>query len=141
MPSINKIRVGGIDYNIESSQVYSTTEQVIGKWLDEKPVYRKGFQFTKADIEALSLDSNNNRRLLPHNISNIEKVTDIRLGLNVTENSVNENLISNLNEGSSSWGVAIYNTNSTYIEVQIGQDALDILNNGFIIIEYTKTTD
>ena len=41
MSNINKIRKDGIDYDISSSEVYSTEEQKIGTWVNGKPIYRK----------------------------------------------------------------------------------------------------
>lgn len=44
MPSINKIKVNGTDYDVYSPEIYSTKEQVIGTWIDDKPIYRKVIQ-------------------------------------------------------------------------------------------------
>lgn len=34
MSSINKIRVNNIDYDLQTLQVYSTQEQVVGTWIN-----------------------------------------------------------------------------------------------------------
>lgn len=39
--AINKIRYQGVDYNIDIDNKYSTEEQVIGTWINDKPIYRK----------------------------------------------------------------------------------------------------
>lgn len=39
-----------IEYAIQTSEVYSTEEQVIGTWIDGKPLYRKVVQFTIGNI-------------------------------------------------------------------------------------------
>lgn len=139
MPSINKIRVNGTDYDIEPSQTHSSTEKVIGIWVDNKPIYEQVITFTKADIQALSLDSNN-RRVLPYSNRNIDTLVDARFGLYTIENEVRGHLISNIG-GGANWDMTLYNVTDTYTELGIGTNMLDITINGFLVLQYTKTTD
>ena len=51
MADISKLKVGANSYDIKDatariSDSYSTTEQTIGKWIDNKPIYRKVYQLT-----------------------------------------------------------------------------------------------
>ena len=48
--SVNKIRKDGVDYDITSKEIYSTEEQVIGKWIDGKPLYRKQYNLQQRPV-------------------------------------------------------------------------------------------
>lgn len=45
MPKIDKIRFNNTDYDIGNNP-YSTDEQVVGTWIDGRPIYRKVFTVT-----------------------------------------------------------------------------------------------
>lgn len=49
--------------SFKNNNVYSTTETVIGKWIDNKPIYRKVIQTTNVtfnDYTFLTIDNNTN---------------------------------------------------------------------------------
>lgn len=114
---------------VTERDVYSTTEQIVGQWIDGKPIYRKTI-----DVGALP---NNTTKNVAHNISNLGYVVDAR------------------GFASSTWGAfypiptiypasdASYNTmlavTSTNIELICG--ANNSAKSGYVTIWYTKTTD
>ena len=53
MANIDKIRVDGIDYDIKGTDIYSTTEQVVGIWIDGRPIYKKSLSFTPSSGDNL----------------------------------------------------------------------------------------
>ena len=53
--------------NMYGNYVFSTSEVMIGKWIDGKPLYRQTFTFN-------DVIQGNSTFELPHNISNIDKI-------------------------------------------------------------------
>lgn len=106
---------------------YSTTEQVIGTWIDNKPIYRKV-------IECGALPNASNKDVA-HNIQNLGvtikcngmavRTSDSR-ALTIPDSTPSAEIVC---------GVA--NTN-VYITTQNDRSSF---NNSFLILEYTKTTD
>lgn len=67
------IDIDTISKNIEElkeSNIYSTEEKVIGKWIDGKPVYRKV-------IDTGTLPDSVGKQI-PHNISNVNQIINIK---------------------------------------------------------------
>ena len=58
---------------IEKKFDYSTTEQIIGKWIDGKALYRKIIY-----IENFSIESNEEKRV-KHNIENLQDFTKLNI--------------------------------------------------------------
>lgn len=113
--------------NLCDSNIYSTTEKVVGKWIDGKPLYRKVFTGNWASNETTVTTLNTNcnvvsmRGLIKSkygfqwNIPNVADEDGYRSALRIS-NSTNKIIIKTGN---------FYETNNTYI----------------VIIEYTKSTD
>lgn len=115
--------------NLNQFDVYSTTETIIGKWIDGKPIYRKV-------IDCGNLP-NNTIKYVTHNISNINYVTKIYLAVSTGTSFYNTNMqgIS----GMYSEGVVIARVVSD--NIQIGTTYNYSGHTAYAIIEYTKTTD
>ena len=112
---------------VDSSNSYSTNEvKTGGKWIDGKPIYRKTI-----DCGALPNTSYKN---VNHNITNLDLVThcygEARGG--------NYRIILPNAGANTANSVEIY-VDETYIVIQTGNDRSGY--NGYITIEYTKTTD
>lgn len=140
-PAINAFNLNKIQGNVESaiSEVatdlentdnkfnFSTTEKVVGTWINGKPLYQKTLTGTIS-----SVSSGNN---INHEISNLETVVKVE-GMAVYATS----LFVPIN---------FYNTESlrTYAFVSTTAIALWVKDNNFlnkpfyITIQYTKTTD
>lgn len=103
---------------------YSTTETVIGKWIDNKPLYRK----------VLNIGSHNwneAAHTFAHNISNLDVVIK------------NQWIGFYNNRWYYSWDNLTSNNivaNSTDVIISCNSSGVTFLQN-YIILEYTKTTD
>lgn len=106
---------------------YSTTEKVVGTWIDGKPIYRKV-------IECGSLPNASNKDVA-HNIQSLGvtikcngmavRTSDSR-ALTIPDSTPNAEIV-----------CGVSNTN-VYITTHNDRSTF---NNSFLILEYTKTTD
>lgn len=106
---------------------YSTTEQVIGTWIDNKPIYRKV-------IECGSLPNASNKDVA-HNIQNL----GITIKCNGMAVRTSDSRALTIPDSTPSTEIVcgVSNTN-VYITTQNDRSSF---NNSFLILEYTKTTD
>lgn len=127
-----KFMMNGIEYlgggSGELAHHYSTTEQVIGTWIDGKPLYEK-----TVDFGALP---NTTTKQVNHNISNIDYIVDYKA---VCRNSAKTSFvpIPRVNANSSLIFDIVFT--NTYIEVQVGTDRTGY--SMYVTLQYTKTTD
>lgn len=111
-----------------SKNRYSNDEQIVGEWIDGKPIYQKTI-----DCGALS---NKSTKTVAHNIANIDKIVYID-GFTV--------------EGNSTFPLPyVHDLDATLnINLAINKTNISILNRGrdcsgfvaWVTIQYTKTTD
>ena len=129
----------------ENFSIYSTNEQVVGKWINGKPIYRKCFK----NVAFSNLDATSGRYIMSTkiDIDNIDKIISIH-GETHTAIGTDYDLTSifpGVNiayDRSIQFCSYVINANSNYMICIAG-------NNGFIqgncyidyIVEYTKTTD
>ena len=114
---------------------YSTTEQVVGKWINGKPVYRKVVDYYPTEIIGAGGTTTNIQ--VPHNISNFGQIINCRV---VTEtNHVFPTLASSTGSTLTA-GNAVIQVNSTNIIFRIINDSWSS-RHFYFILEYTKTTD
>ena len=108
--------------------IYSTTETKTNKvWIDGKPIYRKVI-----NIGALP---NTSSKDVNHNISNLDKIINY---YGSAQTSGGSYLCLPYASTSSGTTVQLW-ANSTIVRVITGTDRTDY--SGYIILEYTKTTD
>lgn len=102
---------------------YSTTEQVIGRWIDGKPLYQKTFSFT------LSQNTSKSYKEYAHNISNVDIIfiSDASGIVNKTRPN-----------GGTTEEIGIW-ANATNIIVETGKDRHTY--SVTVTFRYTKTTD
>ena len=116
--------------NILENTIYSLGEKIVGKYLG-KPLYRK--------LIDVSFLPNATTNFYLHDISNLDMVIDLK---GVFKNGNGERL--NLpyvypNSATTDWWVTFEPVNDYNIPITTGVDRSDY--SGYIIIEYTKTTD
>lgn len=104
---------------------YSTSEQVIGKWIDGKPLYRK--------VVNLGALPNATSKQVAHNISNLSSVVTLH-GMAIDYRF----LPVPFSATSNAYAISIF-ADATNITIMAGNDRSGA--TGFAIIEYTKTTD
>ena len=108
---------------------YSTDEQVIGTWIDGKPLYQKTFE--------ISLDGKTLNTLIPydHNIANVDKVVEI-IGISVDQS--NDSRVT-VNAGEPTYYCYVRRANRTrltyYTTFKVSGAYL------YVTVRYTKTTD
>lgn len=112
---------------IQSGDIYSLEERRIGVWTDGKPLYQKTI-----DCGALP---NNTSKTVAHGISNIEHIVNaFGMGMNATAHLI----IPFVTTESGRYQVGLeVSTTSVSIYTDTDRSAL----NGYITIQYTKTTD
>ena len=114
--------------NLTDLTTYSTTEQVVGKWINGKPLYRK-----TVDTGTLP---NNNTKNVAHNISNLDVIVSY---IGIAWNSGKTDFRIMPYPSTNDWIMGLYvsNTNITYTT----QKDFSFLTSSYVTIEYTKTTD
>ena len=113
---------GGIDL----SNTYSANEQVVGYWIDGKPIYRK-------TIHVNSLP-NTAQLEVATGVNNIDAVTNI-YGITSTGMPLNVVRPRGIASGIGCW----YDTTAQKIKIETGSDRSSA--SAEVTIEYTKTTD
>ena len=107
---------------------YSTTEQVIGTWIDGKPLYEKSYSFTAVSSgTTIQVDSNIDTFMFVPEASFIKQTN--------SGNVVNLGFY----EDSSNRCQAYYEKSTDSIQVRPLYSSL--VGTGYITIRYTKTTD
>ena len=114
--------------NEMTEEIYSTEEQVIGKWTDGKPLYRK----------VVSVSGHPSQ--ISHGISNLKKVicmrgfvsrsSDVVKSQNLPHADININYVIDANYVSDS-----------LIYMEYGSEIINNITEVTWILEYTKTTD
>ncbi len=106
---------------------YSASEQIIGKWIDGKPLYRKAIY--------MGAMPNNAQGGTKHNIANIDMIITARI---IMTNGTNFIPAPSGYPSNTSLDSYVY-ADKNYIYIRTGTDRSSY--NGYGILEYTKTTD
>lgn len=127
----NKILAASLTSNGGTSQdVYSTEEQVIGRWIDWKPLYRRVFRCTTPTIL-------NKHTAVSPGAENVDTMVKI---YGCVQNVILGDVLScsSINYGSYIFTTYDKKTSSIRMYVSSGvQAGLD----SYVVLEYTKTTD
>lgn len=118
------------DINLANTNTYSENELVVGKWIDNKPIYRKVI-----DIGNLP---NASQTIVSHNISNIERI--VKLYGSATRDRDKDTLsipYVTFNSNNSG-GINLY-ANNVSVFVSTSSDRSSY--TGYVVLEYTKTSD
>ena len=121
--------------------IYSTDEQVIGKWIDGKPLYRKTIQFS-------GLSSGEN--VITHGIKDVDLllINTNHSFFKTVEDGTGRILLwqlGNSNQSSSNfsqYSINVVWVSNSIVDIYIGTELLSSLVSDLIVtFEYTKTTD
>lgn len=127
-----------------SADNYSTSEHVVGTWIDGKPLYEKTVEIPAQTFPAFSMTT------IPHNISNYEFGFVVNAGFYYTSqvSGLNTYMSGEYYTNSASYDnnkiffISVTNVNPTNIFVANCKPySPTLINGGFAIIRYTKTTD
>lgn len=129
--------MGQIKYNLGNlaNDFYSTTETVVGKWIDGKPIYRIVLETT---IPTCVTNGTVVTTIYPYD-SNIDVVTSIR-AIYYKENNYYWASEYTAVSGGIVTSPVYYNTNSRGIIMQNNSTGWNG-SKAYVILEYTKTTD
>lgn len=109
-----------------SSVNYSLSEQVVGTWINSKPVYQKSFYSTSALSAYVAIT---------HGIANLGLVIKTECVLRASNLSNQIPILTDQNNAE----VVI---TPTKIEIYLNNDYVTVCNGGYIVtLQYTKTTD
>ena len=113
------------------SDNYSREEQVIGTWINGKPIYKKTLEFNNMPI------NNNN---FAHNIDNLDIVVNLTGTFRRADGIIE---ILQRHDASPNWTVYIGDITNTDINITIGDSyqAKLAIANMYLTLLYTKTTD
>ena len=135
LPSTNTPITANNLNKIQEGNIYSTDEIEIGKWIDNKPIYRK----------VLNIPSPTFNSYVNHNISNIDNIVDIKYMIKEGGNSFKTLPIVYQESGNllPRFCISPYIFNDTQYLISAGSYFDDYASNMTlkIIAEYTKTTD
>ena len=119
-----------IENAINTNDIYSTNEIVIGKWINNKPLYRK--VISTGNLPNTSVKNIN------HGINNLDKYINM-YGI-VSDGTYSIPLpYFYPSEMISTYGIGIEASNNLSINIITGVDRTGY--SGYVILEYTKTTD
>lgn len=117
--------------DIEARMTYSTTEQRIGTWIDNKPLYRKVTTYT-------FLGNHQNEQVtIPHGISNLKMIT--KFNCIIPTGNGTGYILPFTSMGSAANSIEKYS--SQYVYFDIKNDEWGSGRSLYMIFEYTKTTD
>lgn len=127
-----------------TTEIYSTDEIIIGKWIDGKPIYRKVLQST---LPTCINNGTSGVIQIPTNINNIERITQLRYVIESTA-ADNKFYFTPFGYGGDTPqnGVRMYYS-KVHEPIETNVIVLRNANSGYnnfpviIIMEYTKTTD
>lgn len=121
-------------YVQNASNNYSTEEQVVGRWIDGKPLYQKTY-----DITGISLTANIWFHY-PIEIENLESVLKIE-GNRVNADKKHVYSMDGINTDIAQGMKLIYNGFDNAISFVATKDNANVDTHYFVTIQYTKTTD
>lgn len=118
-----------INEKLISNANYSTSEEIIGRWIDNKPIYRKVIEVPKSAVSASNV-------AIEHNISNLGTLVTAR---GILVGSTDFDVIPWISAGT--YAIYLNDITSTAINLSITQNAYNKITKLVLILEYTKTTD
>ena len=125
---------------VQSGHIYSTTEHIVGQWIDGKPIYEK----TISDTSTRTTGSNT----ISTGISNLETLIELKgtvsYGSNVTWLPIplSDDPSSSMSNSQVKFGGL--NKNNGNVAFYIGTDytgVVNVVNKVIVTLRYTKTTD
>jgi len=140
MARIDQIQVGEdiYDMNIVEtkyaiSDQYSTDEKIIGTWVDGKPIYQKTISYD---------NSSSNPTIIDVTDLNIDRFIYYSFSTGVSSEGYNQGTGPYYNSSSDYLNVYLDTSQSSKLQLYIRRgDYWFKTKNGYITIQYTKTTD
>lgn len=116
---------------LSNNSTYSTTEQVVGAWIDGKPIYRKVVSSTSV--------STGGESTIATGLSNVNEYIKAEGFLYRTNNTCFP--LSRINPNNLAYATGLYITQSdNTVRIETGSNVTNI-SKVIVVLEYTKTTD
>lgn len=137
MANISKIKIENTTYDLKDETArdysnYSTTEQLIGTWINGENLYRKVIHETTTTPVGTAGQVHDYN--FPHGISNFNKMVSI------TGNINGQYTFTQFGGNNVDYGTYINKVDSTNIQVRISNDSWTGTNDWYFIIKYTKSS-
>ena len=116
-------------YAPKAMHTYSASEQRIGTWIDDKPLYEKTVNFGALPNATV--------KTVAHNIADVDKIWIAEGYARNTVGFNNQLNLSGTSSISSQWFMGV---NSTNIQCETGSDRRGY-SECYVVLHYTKTTD
>lgn len=135
----NSIRLKNDIYLV--NDYYSTSEKVVGKWIDGKPVYRK--VVVHNPISPVGATNTVTNYGFPHNISNFGKLVNVRALIYDKTNTSYSYLLPNMGGQTNvvSYSTSVTTVDINNINVRILNDSWGTSFTWIFVVEYTKSND
>lgn len=113
---------------------YSTNELVVGRWIDNKPIYRKVVACDFPTSSAIYIEQ-------PHGISNMDMLINYRV---IWYDIEDARWYQYFKDTTGTYYIEVDGVSTTYVKIKSSTTSVNWHNrtrNRYAIIEYTKTTD
>lgn len=120
--------VNQLQTQVDNLSTYSTSEKVIGTWINGKPLYRKVINFG-------TLPSSATTKSVAHGISNLGMFIKVS-GIAINSSNTTLPIPYATTDASSNIRLRVTNTN---VEIGVGYDLSAY--SAYVTLQYTKTTD
>lgn len=117
----------------ENKEIYSTSEQVIGTWIDGTPIYRKVITWSPTEI--IGEKGAYTVQQIAHGISNFKQIVDAK-----AFNSTQHVLPTLGGTAAAEYGTCVAQIDDYYINMRLVNDTWGP-RTWYFVLEYTKTTD
>lgn len=111
---------------------YTTDEQVIGTWVDGKPLYRK---------TVIKSGTISQRETVSLGIANVENIFLVSDASNVNNGQTPLHLVTGTDNSNNTGGFFDIQQSDTSFLFRIGSGMVGYVENAIITVQYTKTTD
>lgn len=124
---------------LKESNIYSTEEKIVGKWIDGKPIYRKVIEINSGLVSG-------ENTINFSNISNLKEIVNINGNTKIQDS--NRNMfwtpLCVYHPSDNNWRLSIMRINNNSMTYFIGAKYFETVQKILslrLILEYTKTTD
>ena len=118
---------------IDNPNEYSTTEKVVGKWIDGKPLYRKTFEISSTTI------SSSSTTVISFNLASTFEVVDIKGVVLFASTGTMLPIVGGYKRSNNGYQIRVLN-NALQLVIDTDMNVEGSVS-GNLSIEYTKTTD
>lgn len=119
--------ITGIKYTVP--ETYSTSEQIVGTWIDGRPLYQKTMTFTATSLV-------NDWQVFPHNISNVDIMLFDGQKINPTNGETYDVNYYHTTGSDTFWTASTVGKTNVYFKASTNQAGQTLIYT----LKYTKTT-